>query len=581
LEFVHPQTWQFVAFTFDADSGEACLYQFAEGAPSSLSREPRYGSRGLVHSPLALTPGSVHAGPAPLLLGALPHPQGGHWAHVNGKLAAPVLLNGVRDEDELMRLALGGVSAATDALGAWDLGVEVSGTRVVDVSGNERHGIAVNSPARAVTGPRWNDMAGALYTDDPAVYDAVHLHDDDLDDARWESVCALEVPGDARPGIYALRAQDGAGLVTLPFVVRGRSPAHDLCVLLPTYTWQAYSSNRAPYSFTEDGVVDRALCIYDVHSDGSVVLYCTRRKPTRSGDPTAGIRPWGAHTLPANLYLTDWLEARSFAYEVLTDEDLHREGVDALAPFRCVVLGSHPEYWTSAMLDGLEAYLGGGGRVAHLGGNGLYWVTSIDPERSHVMEVRKSGDGDYEQYFARSEAGQMQHSTTLEVGGLWARRGRPPRRLVGVEHSANVFVPADGRWGFERQPASRDPRYAFIFAGVDDDVIGDFGLNLGTAAAYEMDSVQEWPWDDRAPPVLLARASHETFFPPMRMPVPAVCDIAFTPWPGGGAVFAAGSVAWTGSLSHNGYANSVSRITENVLRCFLETPRGEPLQAVR
>jgi N,N-dimethylformamidase len=38
--------------------------------------------------------------------------------------------------------------------------------------------------------------------------------------------------------------------------------------------------------------------------------------------------------------------------------------------------------------------------------------------------------------------------------------------------------------------------------------------------------------------------------------------------PQGGAVFSTGSIAWIGSLSHNGYDNNVSRITENVLRRF-------------
>jgi N,N-dimethylformamidase len=38
----------------------------------------------------------------------------------------------------------------------------------------------------------------------------------------------------------------------------------------------------------------------------------------------------------------------------------------------------------------------------------------------------------------------------------------------------------------------------------------------------------------------------------------------------GGAVFSVGSISWTGSLSANGYDNDVSRITEKVLRRFLE-----------
>ncbi len=40
--------------------------------------------------------------------------------------------------------------------------------------------------------------------------------------------------------------------------------------------------------------------------------------------------------------------------------------------------------------------------------------------------------------------------------------------------------------------------------------------------------------------------------------------------PGGGAVFSASSIAWAGSLSQNDYENNVSRITDNVLRRFVD-----------
>jgi N,N-dimethylformamidase len=47
-------------------------------------------------------------------------------------------------------------------------------------------------------------------------------------------------------------------------------------------------------------------------------------------------------------------------------------------------------------------------------------------------------------------------------------------------------------------------------------------------------------------------------------------DLAFGETSAGGALFATSSIAWCGSLSHNGYQNNVSRITENVLRRFLD-----------
>ena len=47
-------------------------------------------------------------------------------------------------------------------------------------------------------------------------------------------------------------------------------------------------------------------------------------------------------------------------------------------------------------------------------------------------------------------------------------------------------------------------------------------------------------------------------------------DMVFFVCPNGGAVFSTGSIAWAGSLPHNSYDNNVSRITENVLRRFLD-----------
>ena len=46
-------------------------------------------------------------------------------------------------------------------------------------------------------------------------------------------------------------------------------------------------------------------------------------------------------------------------------------------------------------------------------------------------------------------------------------------------------------------------------------------------------------------------------------------DMVYFETSNGGAVFSAGAISWCGSLSHNGYDNNVSRITENVLRKFL------------
>ena len=47
-------------------------------------------------------------------------------------------------------------------------------------------------------------------------------------------------------------------------------------------------------------------------------------------------------------------------------------------------------------------------------------------------------------------------------------------------------------------------------------------------------------------------------------------DMVFYETPNGGAVFSGSSISYCGSLSHNHYDNNVSRLTENVLRRFLD-----------
>ncbi len=575
LEQLSIGEWQFVALTFEAESGELTVHQ-RDGKPqSTLERSRASSSSGLraTTSTKHLPAGAVHRGAAPLWVGAVPDSEGGHWAHFNGKIAAPILLGNALSPDRIDALVLGRGPGDTDeVLAAWDFSRQVGTSLVIDISAHRNDGFAANCPARAVRGPRWRGSIGSLYSDDPADYDAIHFHDDDLADACWDPTLMVSVPDGTRPGIYAARLQERGDELFVPFVVRRSVPESELGFLVPTLTWQAYASNRHPYSHTEDGLVDEGLCIYDVHSDGSPVFYATWRKPTRSHNPRAAARQWGSHNLTANLYLIDWLEHEGFAYEAFTDHDLHHQGLERLAGLRCLVLGSHPEYWTEPMLDALEGYLAGGGRVLYLSGNGLYWVSSLSSEAPHIMEVRKSGDGEHDP--GLNDPGEMQHSFTAEIGGLWARRGRPSRRYVGVEHAANVFVHSAGRWGFVRAPASYEPGYAFLFDGIGDETIGDFGLNLGSAAAYEMDAVQDWPWQEGWEPVVLARAHHESFIPPMRMPAPATSDIALIAAPNGAAVFAAGSVAWTGSLSHNDYDNNVARITRNALERFLAAPPG-------
>jgi N,N-dimethylformamidase len=275
--------------------------------------------------------------------------------------------------------------------------------------------------------------------------------------------------------------------------------------------------------------------------------------------------------------MVDWLEAKSFEYEVITDHDLHREGLEILKPYRTVITGSHPEYVSEQMLDSLEEYLMQGGRLMYLGGNGFYWVTSVSPDEPRFLEIRRWGGSQGWE----APPGEYYHSTTGEMGGLWRFRGRPPQQLVGVGFASQGF---DRNAPYERLPASLESRYSFIFEGVGaDEMIGDFpSLGMGPGAAGDEVDRLEYGLGTRPGVEALARSKGltdgyllvvedllqsrpnlgGTVHPNVR------ADIVYFKYPAEGAVFSVGSISWFECLSANDYSNNVSRITENVLREF-------------
>ena len=163
-------------------------------------------------------------------------------------------------------------------------------------------------------------------------------------------------------------------------------------------------------------------------------------------------------------------------------------------------------------------------------------------------------------------------------GGLWRRLGRPPQSIVGVGFVGQGF---DISSYYRRLPDSYDPRAAFIFANVPEDVIGDFGLIGGGAAGLELDRADKGLG---TPPnaLILARSENHTrnYLPTVedllinyagQADLRSVCaEMLFFETAAGGAVFATGSIAWAGSLSHNSYDNTIARITHNVLTRFID-----------
>ncbi len=591
-----PSQWYFVAATWEAGTGRVRLWQ------EPLTSWPLDRSEAVADG--AAKRADVVACSFPLLMGACWNQPGGSRAQVtgyfNGKIDGPRLYGRALEPGQIEALKTGAEprDAGEDLLAAWDFSLGPSGRAVTDTGPHDLHGYTVNLPARAVTGHGWTgnevDFKAA-----PGEYGAIHFHDDDLEDAGWDVDFEFAVPSDLPSGVYAARLTASDTADHIPFFVRPRKGAATapIAFLAPTFSYLAYANqkfnnpDRMAAKGLEPGssrpqdqfiVNERLHSLYDLHTDGSCAHYSSRLKPIVNMRPEHRLPPLslGAgspHQLSADLHLVDWLEAKSYRYDVITDEDLHHEGVELLSPYRVVVSGSHPEYWTRPMIAGLQAYQARGGRFMYLGGNGFYWVTAVDPERPHVIEVRRWGGS----RSCEAEHGQYYHSTTGELGGLWRYQNRAPQKLVGVGMTSQGTGP--GR-PYRRRPGSFDPRAAFIFEGIgEDELIGDFEslAHQSGAAGFELDRFDLALGSPAHALVLASSFGHSDGYecvmedlqnltgPLFGDESPLIrSDMVYFEGPRGGAVFSVGSIAWCGSLSYNGYDNNVSRITDNVLRRF-------------
>ena len=120
----------------------------------------------------------------------------------------------------------------------FDFSLDISTNRVRD-TGNSCQGVLINAPTRAVTGHDWdasqNSWSSASYG-----YGAIHFHDDDLDDAAWETSFTLKLPSDLRSGCYGVLVGDGESEDIVPFFVRPDPNAHivpPVALIIPTFTY--------------------------------------------------------------------------------------------------------------------------------------------------------------------------------------------------------------------------------------------------------------------------------------------------------------------------------------------------------
>ena len=591
------RAWHAVWLVVDTDAGEMSIGWAAMSPPFG-------GPRPLHTARAALPAGAVPSVDAPMLLAAtsLALPAN----HFNGKLEAPAVFDRVLGGGEIDTFVGGGT--VDGAIARWDFSRGVESSRIEDTGPHGLHGALVNVPARGMTGSRWSGRE-MCWRHAPHEYAAIHFHEDDIDDCAWPVAFEWNVPEGTRSSTYALQLSAGDARENIPFFVvpaRGARTA-PIAVLVSTFTYTIYGNHARPdwtrdprfkedwkalaaawdaYPHNPGDHTEYGQSTYNFHTDGSGISIASWHRPmlnVRIGYityPHPELRGSGMRHFPADTHLTAWLEAKGYDYDIVTDQELHDEGVELIERYPVVTTGSHPEYHTRETLDALQAYRDGGGRLCYLGGNGFYWKVALSPERRGVIEIRR-GEGGIRAWAA--EPGEYYNQFDGEYGGLWRRNGRPPQHLSGVGFTAQGHYLGSY---YRKRPEAGDPRVTWMFEGIGADIFGDHGLGGHGAAGFELDradkrlgtpshavvvaSSENHPPD--APWVLVPEEhlTHTVTWPGEPAEKLIRADLTFFETPGGGAVFSTGSITFCGSLPSDNFDNDVSRLLGNVFDRFLD-----------
>lgn len=496
--------------------------------------------------------------------------------HFNGKIETPCIK--VDDQN----------------LCAWDFTKDISTTNAPASIGPNLK--LVNFPARAVTGSAW-DGSEMNWCHKPVHYGAIHFHEDDIYDFEWETSFTFTVPDGIPSGVYMMRLDCDGHEDAIPFFVCAPlgKPNAKLCVLISTITYAIYGNHARPdydpswqdrmtnwdaYPYNPAEYPQYGLSTYNYHSDGSGICHASHRRPLfnlKPGYLTFGDTPCsGLRHFPADMHLISWLHAQGINYDVVSDQELHNDGVAAISSYNAVTTATHPEYHTPESLNALRDYRDNGGNLLYLGGNGFYWRVAVHTENDSMLEIRRAEDG-IRAWAA--EPGEYYNAFDCGYGGLWRRNGRAPQQLVGIGFAAQGEF-----FGDPYRRVCTDPDYNWVFDGIEDALIGDFGLSGNGAAGFELDHI-----DHRIgtldTTVLLARSvTRDTGF--MLVPEEQLthltnltggtakdamhADMIYAEYPSGGCVFATGSITFCGSLPSNNFDNNVSRLLRNVMQRFLD-----------
>lgn len=334
--------------------------------------------------------------------------------------------------------------------------------------------------------------------------------------AAWGSTAAIATSG-LTPGVYAVRVtgQERGGVSESVFCLRPNAgSSSDVALLLNTNTWAAYNPWGGASIYTWD-------LPYETERLKSRFVSVDRPNP-REHDKTEN-----NHLFSGELHFIRWLEASGVDYECLTDSDFH-SSKRFPEDFKVLILSTHPEYWTTEMFDNLEFFLSRGGSLLNLGGNVVYWKTSITDNGIFVDAEGK-----------------------LDGEGKWRDVGRPESEVLGVRYDSRGYatyapyeVLLEDHWLFEGTGLKNGATFGeqSLISGAQ---------SSGGASGNETDKSDEFSPSNG---LILARGTN---------PDGGGGELFFYEHPGGGSVLSFGSLT---SASAVPVDPAMARLVTNFLR---------------
>ncbi len=262
----------------------------------------------------------------------------------NGKIDSPRICSRALSRAEIETMKLGAQPGLTERrnsgptcplseaiVAAWNFSDGINTVVAKDHGPYRFDAQLVNCPTRALTGYNWSGQ-NFDWKHAPQEYGAIHFHDDDVDDARWEVDFEWTVPLDFKSRFYAMKLTTAEGDEDyIPFWVVPKigKEQSKIAVMVPTISYMAYAN-------------EHVAC-----NAGGAELFIYR-VPIMQLDARAGARLVGRESTAGALWLSDHAAGRHHLPGVRSGH-AHADAIDFLAACHVDAVGP-PGYLDSDRL---------------------------------------------------------------------------------------------------------------------------------------------------------------------------------------------------------------------------------------